>query len=214
MTAEELQRRREARSRGEEQPSNASVASNLAPSKVRLVTSGLASCIAVGLLSEDKFCLMHVFSDCGKKNWEGNDGYKARLSKCTEKMGKITHVFLGYADEQSSTTGETYKLLSEWAGTLTPSFGVKEVGGAVRMWPGMDNVTFDPAGMDDYLHAKPPRKAGTFIQTYGYLTTKHEEIGEGDAGKPEAKAETKADAKPEVKAETKADAKPETKEKQ
>jgi hypothetical protein len=135
-------------------------------SKVRLVTSGLSGCIAVGLLSEDKFSLMHVFSDCSKTNW---DQYQEQMAKCATMMGgPITSAFVGYSDEVD-LKNDAYNLVSQWAATVTTEVDSRLVGGAVVMSPATDRVSFNAAKLDDYKDAKAVVDAGTFVQHSGPL---------------------------------------------
>jgi len=139
-------------------------------SKVRLATSGLSGCIAVGLLSDDKFCLMHVYSDCNKTNWPE---YNERMAECASRMGQITDAFVGYSDDVD-LKNETYSLVSEWVGKVTTSVECSKVGGAVQMRPATDRVSFDAADKDDYVDASAVKDAGTFVKSSGWLSAKAE----------------------------------------
>jgi hypothetical protein len=138
-------------------------------SKVRLVTSGLSGCIVVGLFSEDKFCLMHVFSGCNETNW---DQYQEQMAKCTTMMGgPITTAYVGYSDDVDKKN-DAYNLVSQWAATVTTEVDSRLVGGAVVMSPANDRVSFNEAKLDDYKDAKAVDDAGTFIQHSGPLLEK------------------------------------------
>jgi hypothetical protein len=136
-----------------------------------LVTSGLSGCIAVGLVSQQSFCLAHVYSGCEKSNWAS---YKHQLDLPVAVMGAaaIATVMLGYSDDVD-TRKDTFLLLEGWARNLGKPIETKNVGGAVLMRPESASVTFTGKSNladTDYTQAAPVLQSRAFITNWGKLS--------------------------------------------